>query len=165
MKKLFLVRHAKSSWKDSSLADRDRPLNKRGQRDAPRMGRRLVERGVRPDVIITSPAVRARTTAELIASEIGHPGDGIRIAESLYLGGTAGILRLIRELDTTVNSAMLCGHNPDMTAMVNHLAQCDIANVPTCGIAEIHFSAASWDAAVEEGGQLVDFDYPKQTHD
>jgi phosphohistidine phosphatase len=165
MKTLFLVRHAKSSWKDATLADRDRPLNKRGKRDAPRMGKRLASRGARPDIMITSPAIRARKTATKIANEIGYTKHRIVVDESMYLGGTTGMLKVIRSLDHGVSTAILFGHNPGMTDLVNYLAHTDIENVPTCGVAEIHFNADSWADVVGGGGELADFDYPKRIAD
>ena len=165
MKTLFLVRHAKSSWKDPTLADRDRPLNKRGKRDAPRMGQRLKARKVLPEVLISSPAVRARKTANKIASQIGFSKDLIEVDESLYQGGTTGMLKVIRGISDEAGTAMLFGHNPGTTDLVNYLAHADIDNVPTCGIAEIRFVADSWNDVVSGGGRLVDFDYPKRVED
>lgn len=165
MKTLFLVRHAKSSWKDPTLADHDRPLNKRGKRDAPRMGKRLADRQVRPDVMLTSPAVRARRTAEKISAEIGFPAAEIVVDESIYHGGTTGLLAVIRGLDEGAATAMIFGHNPAMTDLVNYLAHTTIDNVPTCGVAEIRFYVESWSDVVSGGGELADFDYPKRTND
>ena len=103
MKTLTLVRHAKSSWKDTSLADRDRPLNKRGKRDAPEMGRRLTAAGVRPSLIVSSPAVRAWTTAKIIANEIGYPREFLQRDSALYLASVNGILDVIASQDTGFN--------------------------------------------------------------
>ena len=89
-KTLYLVRHAKSSWKDSSLDDRDRPLNKRGRRAAPDMGQRLAAQGHHPELIISSPANRARSTAKKIAEEIGYDPSLIRLDEALYFSGEIG---------------------------------------------------------------------------
>lgn len=165
MKTLFLVRHAKSSWKDPTLGDQDRPLNKRGKRDAPRMGKRLADREVRPHVLLTSPAVRARKTAATIASEIGFPAEEIVVNEQIYHGGTTGLLGVIRGLDEGVTCAMIFGHNPALTDLVNYLAHTEIENVPTCGVAEIRFYSNSWSDVVKGGGELADFDYPKRTDD
>jgi phosphohistidine phosphatase len=165
MKTLYLVRHAKSSWKDATLSDRERPLNKRGKRDAPRMGKRLMSRGAKPEVLISSPAVRARKTAAKIAAEIGYAEEQIRVEEGLYMGGTTGMLNVVRSLGQGIGTAMLFGHNPSMTDLVNYLAHADIENVPTCGIAEIRFYAESWADVVKGGGEMVLFDYPKRIDD
>ena len=85
MKTLTIVRHAKSSWKDSGLRDRERPLNKRGKRDAPEMGRRIFKHGIRPSLILSSPAKRAWTTEKTVAAAIGYPREFMQKEESLYL--------------------------------------------------------------------------------
>ena len=165
MKTLFLVRHAKSSWENSSLPDHERPLNARGERDAPRMGKRLVSRGVQPDILISSPALRAYSTAVKIAAEIGYPKDDIQVNEKLYFAGTSGMLDVIHSLIPRIRSAMLFGHNPIMTQLVNDLANTTIGNVPTCGIAEIKFDTESWEEADEGLGTMQLFDYPKRVDD
>ncbi len=165
MKTLFLVRHAKSSWKDPTLGDQDRPLNKRGKHDAPRMGKRLAEREIRPGLLLTSPAVRARKTAAIIASEIGFPAEQIVVDGQIYHGGTTGLLEVIHGLDDGADSAMIFGHNPALTDLVNHLANTSIENIPTCGVAEIRFHSQSWSDVVGGAGELADFDYPKRTDD
>jgi phosphohistidine phosphatase len=165
MKTLLLARHAKSSWKDQTLADSDRPLNNRGKRDAPRMGKRLANRQMQPDLVVSSPALRAMATAKAISAEIGYPAKDIVVDERVYHGGIAGILRAIHELDDAASCALLFGHNPELTDLVNQLARCSIDNVPTCGIAQIQFTATSWREIGDAGGQLVDFDYPKKFDD
>jgi len=165
MKTLLLVRHAKSSWKDQTLADRDRPLNNRGMRDAPRIGRRLANRRVLPDLVVSSPALRAISTAKAIAAQIGYPTKDIAVEECVYHGGIAGLLRAIHLLDNAASCAMLFGHNPELTDLVNQLGRCNIDNVPTCGVAEIKFTTTSWQEVGEVEGQLVDFDYPKKIDD
>ncbi len=101
MKRVYLVRHAKSDWKRIGLADRDRPLNKRGKRDAPVMGQRLAARGVKPDLIVTSPAKRARKTAKVFAKELGYPKDEIVVEERVYEGGVEDLWDIIRGTDDT----------------------------------------------------------------
>ena len=165
MKTLFLVRHAKSSWESPLLPDHERPLNARGKRDAPRMGKRLVSRGVKPDILISSPAVRAYSTAVKIAAEIDYPKDDIQVNEKLYFEGTSSVLDVIHSLIPRISSAMLFGHNPIMTQLVNYLANTTIGNVPTCGIAEIKFDAESWEEVDEGLGAMQLFDYPKRVDD
>jgi len=160
-----LVRHAKSSWKDPELEDTERPLNARGKRDAPRMGKRLMSRRVRPDVLISSPANRAYSTAVKIAREIGYAKEAIQINEKLYFEGSGSILKVIHSLPPEVCGAMLFSHNPTITYLVNGLANTDIGNVPTCGIAEITFNTESWLDVNEGEGTLQLFDYPKRVDD
>ena len=165
MKTLFLGRHAKSSWNNALLADQDRPLNERGLRDAPRMGKRLADRGVRPNLIISSPALRAYDTAVKIAGEIDYPVSDIQVTKEIYLEGKTGILNAISLLDSNIDSVMLIGHNPGITIAVNYLAQADLDNVPTCGIAEIQFDFELWSEIDSSTGKMVLFDYPKRIKD
>ena len=113
MKTLLLVRHAKSSWDHPGVDDHDRPLNARGRRDAPEMGRRLAERGLVPDRILSSTALRARTTAQLIAEGLGFDVDRIILDERLYAASADEVLRVIGEIDGDVGTAMVVGHNPE----------------------------------------------------
>ena len=161
MKKLFIVRHAKSSWDFPELDDHDRPLNKRGKRNAPEMGQRLAKRNVRLDAMITSPAKRAAGTARRIAEEISFPKSKIQSEPLLYHGSVRSIIDLIRSTGDHIDKLMIFGHNPGFTDLTNHLTGSDIYNIPTCGIAEIDFDAASWQEVGENSGKLITFDYPK----
>lgn len=162
MKTLFLVRHAKSSWDDADLNDVDRPLNKRGKIDAPKMGKHLSAAGARPELITSSPAVRALKTARKIADELGFKKSDVVVNERLYAFGASDVLDVIRSLDDDLDTVMLVGHNPAITGLVNELARSNIDNVPTCGVAEIKFKTGSW-ADVDAGtGELVTFDYPRK---
>jgi phosphohistidine phosphatase len=162
MKKLFIVRHAKSSWDYPELSDIDRPLSKRGKKNAPEMGRRLAERGVSPDKLITSPAKRAAATARRIAEKLGYTQGKIEKNSDLYHGSIEDIKRVIRSIDNKVNTLMIFGHNPDLTTLTNMLSGSDIYNIPTCGVAEIDFNISSWKEIENKGGSLVSFDYPKK---
>jgi phosphohistidine phosphatase len=162
-KTLYLVRHAKSSWKDPSLDDAERPLNKRGKQDAPEMGKRLAKAGVRPDLITSSPAVRALTTAQKIAEEIGIKKSKIDVNENIYTFNAEGLLEVIMGLDDKLNTVMLVGHNPATTVLLNELSDADIDNVPTCGVAQLEMNTDSWAKLKKGGAELVSFDYPKKT--
>ena len=144
MKTLTLIRHAKSSWDHPGLADFERPLNQRGIRDAPRMGSRLAARNDLPQSIISSPAVRALTTAKVIASALGYRAAGIIADERLFHAYSEQLLDVIRGFDASLHHVMLVGHNPGLTNLVEQLAQAGIANIPTCGIAVIDFSIDHW---------------------
>ncbi|WP_082600436.1 histidine phosphatase family protein [Agromyces sp. Root81] len=143
MKTLVLMRHATSSWDSPGLPDHDRPLNERGRQDAPRMGRRLVERGIDPDLIISSTAERARSTAALVAAELGTPARRVVTDERLYAASVETMLRVIRSLDDRLSSAMLVGHNPEMTELATRFSRTAEA-MPTAAIAVFTFDAASW---------------------
>ena len=158
---LYLVRHAKSSWSDASLADRDRPLNKRGRRSAPDMGKRLAVKGHQPELIISSPARRAFSTAKKIAKELAFDKSEIVTDESLYFSGTHSMVNLLEGLDDRYQKVMIVGHNPAMTSLLNILSDSSVDNMPTCAIAVIDFDMASWSGMSMTGGTLQDYDFPK----
>ena len=161
MKTLTLVRHAKSSWKDNSLADRDRPLNKRGERDAPDMGRRIAEAGIRPSLIVSSPAVRAWTTAKAVAKEIGYPSEFLQRDRDLYLGSLSDILDVVVAQDNGFNSLMLFGHNPGFTDFANYLVPGLTNNVPTAGVVSVNIDQDDWNLDEQPAAELVLYDFPK----
>ena len=131
VKTLVLLRHAKSSWKDASLPDRDRPLNDRGLRDAPRIGGALAELVGTPDLVVSSPAARALATARIVAEAVGFPLEAIDVDERIYGATPAELLKVIRGLDDERNHVILVGHNPGFTELVNALSGPRIDNVPT----------------------------------
>ncbi len=161
MKTLYLVRHAKSSWNNANLSDHDRPLNDRGEQDAPRMGKRLRKRKPQPAIIISSSAVRAETTATLLAETIGYPISDLIIDARLYGAEPNDVVSIIHELDDGIDCAMLVGHNPTFTELINTLSGSQIQNVPTCGMAVLKFQTNTWSKIGRDKGELLDFDYPK----
>ena len=160
MKTLVLVRHAKSAWDAPGLADHERPLAKRGLRDAPEMGRRLAERGLQLDVIRSSTAVRARTTAELIADALGLAADRLDLDERLYGASPEEILGVVREFDDAVGTAMVVAHDPGMSDLAFALSG-TIEHMPTCAVAEFRFDVASWPEVVESEPVETRFDTPR----
>ncbi len=163
MKVLYLVRHAKSSWDDETLADIDRPLNKRGKKDAPEMGERLKRQNIQPDLLISSPAKRARATAKKIAKKIEYPKEKIKIEEEIYEGEPDQYLELLKNISDHYPSVMVFGHNPGITEFSNALCGVQIHNIPTCGIVSIHFEINEWQQIDYNKGKLVFFDYPKKS--
>lgn len=159
MLKLYLLRHAKSSWQQPNLSDFDRPLNDRGKRDAREMGRRLKARGARPHKIITSPAARAATTARAIANALDAQPGQVEYDQRLYLAGPEDILHLLGERGE--GELMLVGHNPGFTRLAGLLSGVSIDNMPTCSYAEIAFDADSWSGIRHGLGKLLTFDWPK----
>lgn len=162
MKRLYLIRHAKSSWKDKSLDDFDRPLNKRGKRDAPVMGKQLKQQQVMPDVIISSPARRALKTAKIIAREIDFPEKQIITDHSVYMADEQQLLTVIQNIDDSFQTAMLFGHNPGFTLFANTLSDYQIDNIPTCGVFCVDFEVASWKEVAAQRGAFQFFDYPRK---
>ncbi|MGD9971226.1 MAG: histidine phosphatase family protein [Sulfuricurvum sp.] len=161
MRHLYLIRHAKSDWSDPGLSDFDRPLNARGEKNAPFMGSVLHARAIRPDLILASPAVRAKSTAVSIAEAIGYPPEEIRYDESLYLADPLALETALRRIDDSVRSVFLVAHNPGLTEYVTYLSGYPIDNVPTCGIVEIALPAR-WSDLTQNSGNFVSFDYPKR---
>lgn len=161
-RRLILLRHAKSSWDDSSQRDFDRPLNKRGLRDAPRMGRLLRDAGIKPAVIISSDAKRALTTAKLIATELGHPVDDIRPNHALYLAPPTTLLEALATMATHDNDVLMVAHNPGMTDLANQLSDARIDNLPTCGVVIITQDAEDWHELGNNAGCFEGFYSPKK---
>jgi len=158
---LYLVRHAKSSWDNPSLADEDRPLNQRGRSTAQEMGRRLAADGHQPDLIISSPAQRAFSTAKKIATELDVDVAEILRDQRLYFAGMGSMLKLLEELDDRHAKVMIVGHNPAMTSLLNILCETPVENMPTCSIAVIEFNLTHWSELDTENGNLLAYDYPK----
>ena len=161
MKRLYLVRHAKSSWDHPGLDDFDRPLNERGMRDALDMGKYLAKLGVLPDVIVTSPAVRARQTSEVLAPDMRIPVDNLREDGRIYAASVPVMLEVMRGWDETWNRVMMVGHNPGIAEMVVLLTGEYIDHVPTCTVMEIELDATCWADILPECGVLVSKSTPK----
>ncbi len=162
VKTLFLVRHAKSSWDDRTTDDFDRPLNDRGRRDAPLMGKRIADLKDAPRIIVTSPAKRAATTARLIAEAIGVPAEKVVLSAPLYAASPETILGVINEFDDDVSSVMLVGHNPGLTQIAAGLAPGSVDHMPTCSIAAIDLGVDSWMMVRPGKGTLRFFETPKK---
>lgn len=162
MKTLTIVRHAKSSWDHPGLSDRDRPLNKRGERDAPEMGRRIQAHGIRPSLIISSPAERAWSTARIIATELAYPLEFLQREKSLYLASVDAILDVIAAQDEGFNNLMLVGHNPGLTEFANFLSPGLTNNLPTAGVVAVEIDQDDWSLYGRPSARLLVHDYPKK---
>ncbi|MDD5247559.1 MAG: histidine phosphatase family protein [Rhodocyclaceae bacterium] len=162
MKTLFLVRHAKSSWDDAALPDKERPLADRGRRDAPRMGKRLAQFSEKPDLILSSPALRALSTAEIMARELDYKNKDVVIDNRLYDATPEGLLQVIGELDDKFRRVMLIGHNPALVDLARRLSG-EIDEMPTCAVATFVFEAKSWSGIVTAKLSMVALDYPKNS--
>lgn len=161
MKTLLILRHAKSSWKEPGRPDHDRPLNARGKHDAPRMGRLLRDEGLVPDVIISSTARRARKTAAQAASECGYQGE-IELTDDLYLAGPGTYLSVLRQLDDDFQRAMVVGHNPGLTALIETLTD-EFEDFPTAALAHLVLPVKYWrDLRETTQGELVRIWRPKE---
>ena len=161
MKKLYIIRHAKSSRSDETLKDFERPLSKRGKANAPMMGERLKENGIMPDIIISSPAKRAKTTAEIIAKEIGYKKK-ILFDENIYESSVDELRKILRAIDDKNSAAFLVGHNPSLNDLANYYVHHE-ENIPTCGIMEIAFECDTWAEIEPKNAKLLSFEYPKKS--
>jgi phosphohistidine phosphatase len=165
MKTLVLIRHAKSSWKHHELKDYQRPLNGRGRRDAPLMAERFSHLEPKPDLLVSSHAVRAQETAKVFAQDLGYPLERIQLNEQIYEAMSDTLLNIISELPDKHQRVALFGHNPGFTNLVDALTTENIINLPTAGVAVIDLPIKKWEAvkkvAQEQSGKLVYYSYPK----
>ncbi|MBP9927348.1 MAG: histidine phosphatase family protein [Cyclobacteriaceae bacterium] len=166
MKILYIIRHAKSSWDNPDLSDFDRPLNDRGKKDAPRMGKRLKERRVTPDIMLSSPAARALATCQEIAKVLGFSENKIKTDRRLYHANEDQILKVVQELKDSPRDSeeivMIFGHNPGLTAFANALLNEELENIPTCGVIAATLNIDEWKNARFDCGEMEFFDYPKR---
>ena len=165
MKTLYLVRHAKSSWKFPELDDFDRPLNKRGKRDAPMMGKRLRRQGIRPDLIISSPAKRAKKITQVMMKALDVAPSAVRYDRAVYEASADDLLALLRTVDDSVTTLVLVGHNPELTTLSNQLTDHSIDNVVTSGVVAMAWATERWAEVGEGKGQFLWYDYPKSVEE
>jgi phosphohistidine phosphatase len=164
MKKLLLVRHAKSSWDDFSIRDFDRPLNDRGKKDAPEMAKRLLKKDIQIDAFVSSPAKRARKTAELFSKEYDQKKDYIMFIDELYLAAPPVFEQVIKDLDDKFDTVALFSHNEGITEFANRLTDVKTDNIPTCGIFAVKINTRHWKQFTAAQKEFWFFDYPK-AHD
>jgi len=160
MKKLYIIRHAKSSWKDLELDDFDRPLNKRGKLNAPFMGEKLKNKKVHPDIILSSPALRTKTTAEIIAKKVKYTKK-IVFNEYIYESTPSTLNMILTMIDDKNNIAFLLGHNPEINMLAENYVDF-YENIVTCGVVEIEFDCKKWVHISKNNARLISFDYPKK---
>lgn len=162
MRTLFLIRHAKSSWEHPGIRDFDRPLNERGLYEAPLMAQVLVREGIQPDLLVSSPAKRAWTTALFFAAAFGIKEESVHRELDIYEADPIDILRMISRLPDTAPTIFLFGHNMTFTDVANRFAKTEIANVPTCGIVRIESAVNSWAAFDEDNATVRKQYFPKE---
>jgi len=162
-KTLLIIRHAKSSWDDISLSDFERPLNDRGKTDAPKMASRLRKRKIEIDAFISSPARRAKKTAEYFIKEFGEKADDIILVSALYDAATNNFSDTIKDIDDKYKSAAIFSHNPGITAFANQLVdKANIDNMPTCSIFAVKANVEKWKDFAKAKKDFLFFDYPKK---
>jgi phosphohistidine phosphatase len=161
MKTIWLVRHAKSDWGEATAVDFERHLNQRGYSDANKMSALLKSRNEVPETIISSPAIRAITTAIIFSRNFWGNVQLLKIEDKIYESSEDELMKIIERTYPVLNQVMFIGHNPTITACINSLASASIANVPTTGIAKITFDVVDWKLIAKGTGTLVYFDFPK----
>ncbi len=160
MKKLYLVRHAKSDWSDPGKSDFERGLNKRGKRSIPLMAKALKKRGIMPDLILSSGAKRAKKTAKGLAKELDYKGE-ILFDDALYFTEPEEMMEKIRDTDDRCETLFLVGHNPEMTELSNLLTGTYIDNIPTLGIVGMTLPIKKWKAFEAHQAEMDFFIFPK----
>ncbi|REG84472.1 SixA phosphatase family protein [Algoriphagus antarcticus] len=161
MKKIILVRHGKSAWNNPNLSDYERPLADRGLDDVPEMGFRLKEKGIFPDLIISSPATRAAQTAEILAEVLHIPKSKLSYDKNLYHASYATILKCIQRQDDTNDLIFVVGHNPGMNDFID-LFGGNLDNLPTSGQYGLLVDTAHWIQLRPENTKTWFIDYPKK---
>lgn len=162
-KTLLLIRHAKSDWNDASLSDFDRPLNERGKRDAPVMAHRLLDKQIKIDAFISSPARRARRTAAVFAKEYGQKKEDILLVDELYLAAAETFFDVVGKAKDKFDSIAVFSHNPGITDFANQLTDARIDNIPTCGIFAVTADCKHWVDFKHAKKEFWFFDYPKSS--
>jgi phosphohistidine phosphatase len=162
LKTLLLIRHAKSSWDDPELTDYERPLNERGKKDAPAMAEKLYERGIKIDAFVTSPARRARKTAEQFAKRYKKEKEDLLLKTELYMASDEAFNSVVEKLNDDIDCVAIFSHNPGITDFANGLTDdITIDNIPTCGIFAVSIEAKKWNKFKEAKKKFLFFDYPK----
>jgi len=161
MKTLILVRHAKSSWDKPGMSDLERPLNERGKKDAPEMAKRLKERNVLPDLLLSSTAKRAKKTARLFADELGLDKEIIKENESLYMATPEAFNETLGALDDRHRVVALFSHNPGITEYASTLTNVRVDDMPTCAIFAVQAATEKWSDFESAEKKFLFFDYPK----
>jgi len=162
MKSIYLVRHAKAGWHDPAMADFDRPLTKKGHRQAEKMSHRMHKKGVTPERLVSSPACRAFETAEIFAETLGIDRSNIMQRIEIYEGGVEALAAVVRALADQDNTVMLFGHNPTISHFIQWLTGKSAPNMETCGIARIDMAGDRWNDAGEGCGTLIWYEFPEQ---
>lgn len=165
-RKLFIIRHAKSSWSNPMQGDFERTLNERGEQDAPMMGKRLKALNIKPDIIIASTAKRASQTARRIAKELNYNKEEIIFVDKLYHCAPKIFVEVINDIDAENKTAIIIAHNPGITDFANQLSDTfRIDNMPTCGIVGVRWEAENWQDFMNQNKEVFLFEYPKKPYD
>lgn len=165
MKKLILIRHAKSDWNSDAKTDFERPLNKRGHKDASEMAERLLNKHLIPQLLVSSPAVRAYTTAKYFAEAFNIDKKLIKTELEIYEASPSTLLKVINDLDNKYDFVALFGHNPGITNLAISLCDTNVYDMPTCGLILIEFPFDDWKLISKNTGEEKLYDFPKNEED
>ncbi len=160
MKTLYLLRHARALEKANDQKDIDRELNSIGLQNSTRMGINFSKKKETFDIIITSPALRAKTTASLIAEQIAYNPNKIHINDEVYEASVRSLLKVVNQLKDDWGSVLIVGHNPSFTYLAEYLTREEIGDITTCGVVRIEFKVNSWEEVSEGIGNLISYEYP-----
>jgi len=161
MKKLVLIRHAKSDWANPLLDDFDRPLNKRGLKNAPFMAKLLKEKGLTPDLIVSSSSLRTKLTLDFFIREFDYKGEVI-FERLIYEAPYKNLLKIIKNIEKKYKTLFLVAHNPSLNDLADFLLRSFEENIPTCGVVEIDFDVENWSDISKDNAKLICFEYPKK---
>lgn len=162
MKKVYIIRHAKSSWSDLSLDDFDRPLKKRGKEDIKVISKWLKKRGIKPDIVISSPAKRAKKTLKTLEEILNIDKDVIKFDKGIYEAHVQYLVDMLSKLDDRYGSVFIIGHNPSLNELAEHLSDTIITNIPTSGVVAIELDIDKWNEIKNKKGKILFFIYPKK---
>lgn len=162
MKRIILVRHAKSGWDNPNLSDFERPLNKKGHKQAEFMSKLFVSKEIKPDLIVSSDALRAITTANYFAKQLGVSFNDIQQENAIYERGFKFIINFAKELDNEIETIMIFGHNPDITSLASYYCGEYFDSMPTCSIICIDFNSGSWSDTDSKNGKINFIEYAEK---
>ncbi len=161
MKTLYIVRHAKSSWKDAELKDFERPLKRKGVQDAFLIAEKLSELNVAPQHVLSSPAVRAYETAKIFCNTLSFSKENIETNSSIYNAALEELQTILLNIDNKLDAVILFGHDPGLTNFVAYLTKQSYEKIPTSGVVAIQFETDQWNIIKEHSGKITFFIYPK----
>ncbi|MEO6902144.1 MAG: histidine phosphatase family protein [Bacteroidia bacterium] len=162
MKTIYFIRHAKSDWSNTGLTDFDRPLNLRGYTDAHKMSLSMKEQAIFPELIITSPAIRAISTAMIFAENLDFNFSKITINKKLYASTVNEYVDCVKKINNQINTAFLFGHNPSISDCVNSFTTAFTGELSTCAMVGLEFKVEDWENISSKNGSFSYYNYPKK---
>ncbi len=162
MKKIYIIRHAKSSWKDLDMDDFDRPLKKRGKDDIKLVANWLKKRDIKPDIVLCSPAIRAKMTLKILKKVLDIKKEAIVFDRGIYMAKTRYLIELISDIDDRYDTLFLIGHNPSLSELAEYLCDMSMTDIPTSGVVAVKFDIDKWSKIKNKKGDMLFFVSPKK---